>query len=168
VVKFDTSTKDMFVKDNIKLVMLKHTGEELVSYVLQNEDENENNPRHYYLFNPVKIINVMNPSTGGMQFLMSEWISQRLSNDEGFEVRALDILLMADVENAMKTMYVSFCKKIDAYKNNIKEGILDENEVIMDGSVEKDDSDEEQEEMTEEEISFFESAFNKPVKRTIN
>ena len=119
MVKFATDTKDMLKIENVKYMIMKYTGEELLAYVLQSAEESP--PRHYYLFNPVKITNMMNPLTGGVQYLMSEWISTRISDDEGFEIVCADILVMADVEIGMLKSYMKFTEKIEAFKERMRE-----------------------------------------------
>lgn len=118
MVKFEPEIREMLKLDHIKFLILKHTGEEILAYVLQNEDDNG---IHYYLFNPVKITNMVNPLTGGLQYLMSEWVSQRITDDEGFEIRVNDVLLLAGVEKGLKVSYMTFCEKIESFRQEVAE-----------------------------------------------
>jgi hypothetical protein len=124
MVKFAADTRDMMTESNIKFILLKHTGEEILAYVLQNDKG-----RNYYLFSPAKITSVLNPLSGNMQYLMSEWISSRISDDEGFEVMASDILVIADVHPEMLKTYVQFKKRMDHFRLQIDDDVSVEDEV---------------------------------------
>lgn len=127
MVKFDMNTKALLTESNVKLLVMKHTGEEVLSYLLQSETENPLLPDHFYLFSPVKLTNIMDPRSGMVKFLMSEWISQRLTPDLGFEIKAEDVLVIADVDPAVKENYVSFTKRLDSYKTMTDEEVSQEN-----------------------------------------
>lgn len=127
MVKFDMNTKALLTESNVKLLVMKHTGEEVLSYLLQSETEDKLMPDHFYLFSPVKLTNIMDPRSGMVKFLMSEWISQRLTPDLGFEIKAEDVLVIADVDPTVKDNYVSFCKRLDSYKTMTDEEVSQEN-----------------------------------------
>jgi hypothetical protein len=122
MVKFTDSHKELLKDSNVKLILLKHTGEEILAYVLQSGDKKAD---HYYLFSPVKLTNIVNPLTGGVQYLMSEWISQRITSDEGFEVAMSDVLVVADVEPHMIKAYTQFAERVDEYKSRVQEHEMD-------------------------------------------
>lgn len=115
MVKFDPPPKELLSEKNIKFLILKHTGEEILAYVLQNDKESDL-PEFYYIFSPVRITNMMNPQTGALQYLMSEYISARVSSDVGFELRADDVLIVADVEIRMLKTYAKFCQRLSVLK----------------------------------------------------
>jgi hypothetical protein len=119
MVKFTDEHREMLKPENVKLILLKHTGEEILAYVLQKGDDDF--PHHYYLFSPVKISGVLNPMTGGMQYLMSEWISNRLTADEGFEILCSDVLVIADVEPSMLKTFLGFAEKIETFRQRLKQ-----------------------------------------------
>lgn len=113
MVKFEPAIREMLKPENVKYLVLKYTGEEILAYVLQNE---EDDGLHYYLFSPVKLTNIVHPMTGNVQYLMSEWISQRITDDEGFEINVNDVLVIAGVEKRLRVTYAKFCERIESFK----------------------------------------------------
>lgn len=120
MVKFSQDTRQLLTVENVKYIMMKH-GDSLLAFVLVEESQ----PNILYVFNPVKIIDITNPITGGVQYLMSEWISQRISMDEGFEIKAEDVLVMADVEKGMLKTYMAFSSRLDEFRVRLQNGEMD-------------------------------------------
>lgn len=115
MVKFDPSPKEQLTESNVRYLNMKHTGEEILAYMLEDQDDQH----HVYIFQAAKITTIMNPMTGNAQYMMSEWISQNLSSDEGFEIMASDILVIAEVEPQMLKEYVKFCERMSQYKKKL-------------------------------------------------
>lgn len=103
------------VENNISYLKLKHSGEELLSFTLRaNDDEEEIDFERYYLLKPAKMGMSIDPESGSIKIYLVEWIPQRISPDKGFEIRASDVLVMADVSEPLKKSYMTFCKKLES------------------------------------------------------
>ena len=179
MVKFESGTKEKLQPANVKLVIMKHTGDEILSYLLQNDEEDVYDPIHYYLFNPVKLVNVVDGETGMMRYVMAEWISNRLSNDGGFEVKASDILVVADVDSKIKETYIAFCKRVDFLNymedNEEKMNNLGDNNESYGFTDSSNDDDEnnpvmidDEDELNEAVENFFKGTLKKPTKKTLH
>ena len=112
MVKFAGGAKKYMVEKNISFLKMKYNGDEILAYVLQGDKDDDNLPEHYYLFKPVKISSYIDPVSGTIRMLLTEYISSQMSDDEGFEIKSADVLITASVTRNLKTTYVSFCSQM--------------------------------------------------------
>ena len=135
MVKFDPSPKEQLTEENVRFLLMKHTGEEILAYVLEDKKK-----QRLYIFQPAKVNTMMNPMNGTVQYVMSEWISQRISCDEGFEVLLSDVLVIAEVEVHMLKTYMGFCDRMAEFKHMMNDESADTNIPIIEDMGSNDES----------------------------
>ena len=173
----DIDTKSILVRSNIRFLILKHSGIEILAYILQDEEEkNKTDPKFFYVFHPVKLTSLLDSQTGVIRFMMVEWISKRISDDIGFEIRNEDVLTIANVDAALVLGYEKFCVQLESYRQFIKDepvtDLMNSDSIVM-NMPELAVDDEEMSKISDEEMEKLEKAmlsgnFIIPTKKTIN
>jgi hypothetical protein len=91
--------------DTVKFIRLK-SGEDLLTEAVELEAFNPDIKEHFWtLTNPLKIVYMTNPASGGMAVGLVNWVSTMFAPEQTFNIKDEDILVITSITNEMANNY---------------------------------------------------------------
>jgi len=98
---------------NVKFIRLKN-GDDILSEVIEQRAFNASIEEHYWtLNNPLRVVYMANPNTGGMAVGLVNWVSSVFAPEQTFNLKDEDILIMTNITNDMIQNYYGTLEEIN-------------------------------------------------------
>ena len=97
----------------VKFIRIKGSGDDLLTEAVECKAHNPEIREHFWtLMNPLKIVYMTNPNTGGFGVGLINWVSHVFSEEQSFNIKDEDILIIADVSKDMANNYFNTLNEV--------------------------------------------------------